>query len=73
MQGLPVELEVERKEGIAGKGQIETTLGLELFVSKCKELVDFYLERWVSDSIRLGVWLDYPSAYQTRRDDYIEH
>jgi isoleucyl-tRNA synthetase len=73
MQGLPVELEVERKEGIAGKGQIETTLGLDLFVKKCKELVDFYLERWVNDSIRLGLWLDYPSAYQTRRDDYIEH
>ncbi len=73
MQGLPVELEVERKEGIAEKGQIEQTLGLDLFVKKCKELVDFYLDRWVRDSVRLGLWLDYDSAYQTRRDDYIEH
>ncbi len=73
MQGLPVELEVERKEGIADKGEIEATMGMDLFVQKCKELVDFYLERWVNDSVRLGLWLDYPTAYQTRRDDYIEH
>jgi isoleucyl-tRNA synthetase len=73
MQGLPVELEVERNEGIAEKGLIESDLGMDVFVQKCKDLVDFYLERWVNDSIRLGLWLDYPSAYQTRRDDYIEH
>ncbi|RLI61682.1 MAG: isoleucine--tRNA ligase [Candidatus Thorarchaeota archaeon] len=73
MQGLPVELEVERNEGIAEKGQIEETIGFDQFVQKCKDLVDFYLDRWVRDSVRLGLWLDYPSAYQTRRDDYIEH
>ena len=73
MQGLPVELEVERKEGIAEKGDVEKTLGLDLFVKKCKELVDHYLEGWVRDSIRLGLWLDYETAYETRRDDYIEH
>jgi isoleucyl-tRNA synthetase len=73
MQGLPVELEVEKKEGIAEKGLIESDIGLDVFVKKCKELVDFYLERWVNDSVRLGLWLDYPSAYQTRKDDYIEH
>ncbi len=72
-QGLPVELEVEKKEGLAEKGQIEATIGLETFVQKCKELVDFYLDRWVNDSVRLGLWLDFPNAYQTRRDDYIEH
>ncbi len=73
MQGLPVELEVERKEGIAEKGEIEKTIGMDKFVKKCKELVDFYLNRWVNDSKRLGLWLDYETAYQTRRDDYIEH
>ncbi|TET07173.1 MAG: isoleucine--tRNA ligase [Candidatus Thorarchaeota archaeon] len=73
MQGLPVELEVEKKEGIAEKGLIESDLGMETFVQKCKELVDYYLEGWVNDSMRLGLWLDYPSAYQTSKDDYIEH
>ncbi|MHA1881957.1 MAG: isoleucine--tRNA ligase [Candidatus Thorarchaeota archaeon] len=73
MQGLPVELEVEKKEGLTDKGGIEASIGLEEFVKKCKELVDFYLERWENDSIRLGLWLDYPTAYQTRKDDYIEH
>jgi len=73
MQGLPVELEVEKNEGIAEKRQIESTIGMDLFVKKCKELVDSYLKSWVKDSVRLGLWLDYPSAYETRRDDYIEH
>ncbi|TFF96756.1 isoleucine--tRNA ligase, partial [Candidatus Thorarchaeota archaeon] len=73
MQGLPVELEVERKEGIEQKGLIESDLGMDVFVQKCKELVDYYLDGWVRDSVRLGLWLDYTNAYQTRRDDYIEH
>ncbi len=73
MQGLPVELEVEKKEGIDQKGLIDSNLGMDVFVQKCKELVDYYLEGWVNDSVRLGLWLDYPSAYQTRKDDYIEH
>ncbi|TXT57596.1 MAG: Isoleucine--tRNA ligase [Candidatus Thorarchaeota archaeon] len=73
MQGLPVELEVEKKEGLAEKGEIESEMGMDQFVQKCKDLVDFYLERWVNDSVRLGLWLDFDSAYQTRRDDYIEH
>ncbi|MFW9844486.1 MAG: class I tRNA ligase family protein, partial [Candidatus Thorarchaeota archaeon] len=73
MQGLPVELEVEKKEGIAEKGLIGSDLGMDVFVQKCKDLVDFYLNRWVDDSVRLGLWLDYPNAYQTRKDDYIEH
>ena len=73
MQGLPVELEVEKKEGIVEKGLIDSDVGMDVFVQKCKDLVDFYLERWVDDSIRLGLWLDYPNAYQTRKDDYIEH
>ncbi|NWF96834.1 MAG: isoleucine--tRNA ligase [Candidatus Thorarchaeota archaeon] len=73
MQGLPVELEVERSQGIADKGDIEKTLGMDVFVKKCKELVDYYLAGWVRDSVRLGLWLDFETAYQTRRDDYIEH
>ncbi len=73
MQGLPVELEVERNEGIAEKGLIESDLGMDVFVQKCKNLVDYYLDRWVNDSVRLGLWLDFDTAYQTRRDDYIEH
>jgi isoleucyl-tRNA synthetase len=46
MQGLPVELEVERNEGIAEKGLIGSELGMETFVQKCKELVDFYFFGW---------------------------
>ncbi|MFQ5998871.1 MAG: isoleucine--tRNA ligase, partial [Candidatus Bathyarchaeia archaeon] len=70
-QGLPVELEVEKKLGLHSKLDIER-IGLEKFVSECSRLVDEYIAHWRSDSERLGLWLDYESAYQTRSDDYIE-
>ena len=71
-QGLPVELEVEKKLGLASKKDIEDKVGVEKFVALCKELVDSYLEHWRSTSERLGLSLDYESAYETRRDAYIE-
>lgn len=37
-QGLPVELEIEKKLGISGKQQIEE-YGVEKFVKECKESV----------------------------------
>jgi isoleucyl-tRNA synthetase len=71
-QGLPVELEVEKKLGTRTKKEIEEKIGLEQFVHECKVLVDYYLAHWREASERLGLWLDYDNAYETRRDRYIE-
>ena len=71
-QGLPVELEVEKKLGTKTKKELEEKIGLERFVNECKGLVDYYLSHWRRASERLGLWLDYDNAYQTRRDRYIE-
>lgn len=71
-QGLPVELEVEKKLGITSKKEIEQTIGLPEFIRHCNELVDFYLDHWRKASERLGLWLDYENAYETRDDRYIE-
>ncbi len=70
-QGLPVEIEVEKNLGLTSKRDIER-VGLQRFVEECNRLVDFYISRWRESSERLGVWLDYDNAYETRRDDYIE-
>ncbi len=72
-QGLPVEVEVERKLGLKNKKDVEL-LGYENFVYECNKLVDHYLEVW-SDigTSRLGLWLDLVNAYETRKAHYIEH
>jgi len=71
-QGLPTELEVEKKLGIMSKKDIEA-IGMERFVEEAQALVDYYISRWRSDSERLGLWLDYENAYQTRDERYMEH
>ncbi len=72
-QGLPVEVEVEKKLGLRNKKDVEL-LGYERFVNECNKLVDHYLKVW-SDvgTSRLGLWLDLEGAYETRRAHYIEH
>ena len=70
-QGLPVEIEVEKRLEIKYKRDIEK-IGLDFFVRECNKLVDYYIEHWRRNSEKLGIWLDYDDAYETRKDDYIE-
>ncbi len=69
---MPVELEIERKLKLSSKKEIEEKVGVEKFIGLCKELVNSYIDHWRSTSERLGLSLDYDSAYETRRDEYIE-
>ena len=70
-QGLPVEIEAEKKLGLKSKRDVER-VGLERFVEECNRIVDFYIDHWRRVSEKLGLWLDYDQAYETRRDSYIE-
>ncbi len=69
--GLPVELEVERRLGINGKGQIEA-YGVAEFNELCRESVTAYLEEWERFTERIGFWVDLDDAYYTYTNDYIE-
>ena len=69
--GLPVELEIEKKLGISGKGQIEE-LGVEKFVKECKESVFSYVTLWKEMSEQIGYWVDMDDPYVTYHDNYIE-
>ncbi|AFH42972.1 MULTISPECIES: isoleucine--tRNA ligase [Fervidicoccus] len=71
-QGLPVELEVEKKFKVKSKKEIEEKIGVEKFIEECKKSVDHYISEWISDNERLAVWLDYEDAYQTRNPKYLE-
>ena len=69
--GLPVELEVEKKQGLDGKEQIEE-YGMEPFIKQCKESVWKYKGMWEDFSSTVGFWADMEHPYVTYYDDYIE-
>jgi len=69
--GLPVELEIEKKLGISGKGQIEE-YGVEKFVTDCKESVFSYVSMWEEMTTKIGYWVDMEEPYVTYDNSYIE-
>src|SRR5215210_1752462 len=69
--GLPVELEVEKELGLAGKNDVER-YGIEEFNRLCRESVYRYVEDWRKMSDRLGFWVDLDHAYWTLDNSYIE-
>jgi isoleucyl-tRNA synthetase len=70
-QGLPVELEVEKNLRFKSKKDIEN-YGVDKFIYECQKLVDYYINHWRAASERLGLWLDYDNAYESRHPRYIE-
>src|SRR5918997_1059878 len=62
--GLPVELQVEKELGLAGKHDVEK-YGVEEFNRLCRESVYRYVEDWREMSARLGFWVDMENAYWT--------
>lgn len=70
-QGLPVELEIEKKLGISGKSQIEE-YGVEKFVKECKESVFQYVNVWEEMTDKVGFWVDMEDPYITYENKYIE-
>ena len=71
-QGLPTEIEVEKRLNIKTKKDLER-IGLERFIEEANKVVDYYISQWRSASERLALWLDYDNAYETRREEYMEH
>src|SRR5918997_1438711 len=69
--GLPVEIQVDKELGLAGKGDIER-YGVEEFNRLCRESVFRYVEEWRKMSERLGFWIDLDDPYRTLDDPYIE-
>lgn len=70
-QGLPVEIEIEKKLGIKSKKGIEE-YGIAKFNAECKASAQEYREEWVAFSEKLGFWIDYKNEYLTYTNDYLE-
>ena len=71
MHGLPIEVKVEQALGFASKKDIEK-FGIRPFIEKCREFAVTNKKLMDDQFAALGVWLDFPGAYQTVRPEYIE-
>jgi isoleucyl-tRNA synthetase len=71
MHGLPIEVKVEQALGFASKKDIET-FGIGAFIEKCREFAVENKKLMDDQFAALGVWLDFPGAYQTVKPEYIE-
>ncbi|MGQ0798416.1 MAG: isoleucine--tRNA ligase [Methanobacteriota archaeon] len=71
MHGLPIEVQVEKTLGITNKKEIEQ-LGIERFVTTCREFSLDLLRKMNVQFQGLGVWMDWDRPYMTIRNEYIE-
>jgi len=67
-QGLWIEVEVERELGFTSKHDIES-YGVGRFVEACKERVQRFADQITEQSVRLGMWMDWPNSYYTNSDE----
>ncbi|MCJ7694186.1 MAG: class I tRNA ligase family protein, partial [Anaerolineaceae bacterium] len=70
-QGLPVEIEVEKKLGFTNKGQIEA-YGVEKFNELCRVSAFERIQDWEKLTERIAYWVDLDNAYVTFKNEYIE-
>lgn len=71
MHGLPIEVKVEQALGFVSKKDIEK-FGIQPFIEKCREFAVENKKLMDDQFLALGVWLDFPGAYQTVKPEYIE-
>src|SRR4030042_3669879 len=70
-QGLPVELQIEKKLGFKNKKDTEK-FGIAKFNKLCKESVWEYKKDWEDLTERIAFWLDLKNPYITYEANYIE-
>ncbi len=71
MHGLPIEVKVEQSLNFRSKKDIEA-FGIGPFIVKCREFAVKNKLLMDEQFASLGVWLDFPGAYQTIMPEYIE-
>jgi len=69
--GLPVEVQVEKKLGLASKKEV-LNYGMEKFIKDCRESVFSNIDEWSKSTEELGYWVDLKKPYVTLDNNYIE-
>ncbi len=71
VHGLPIENKVEQILGVNSKKEIESKIGVENFVKKCREYVDSFKGRMENDFYRFGISLDFSDPYLPYKNEYM--
>ena len=69
--GLPVEIEVEKRLGLAGRDKVEA-FGIEAYNQACRNSVLEYTDLWNDLTVQMGYWVDLSKPYVTFHTSYIE-
>lgn len=69
--GVPVEYEIEKREGIKGKADI-MKIGVAKFNEMCRSSVTHYTAEWKKTITRLGRWVDWNNQYRTMDRSFME-
>jgi len=69
--GLPVEVQIEKKLGLADKKAI-VKYGTDKFIKDCRESVFSNIKDWNASTEELAYWVDLEHPYVTLENDYIE-
>ena len=70
--GLPIEVQAEGLLGITDKSEIEKSIGVNTFNSKCREIVSQNNDSWREYVENMARWVDYDNAYRTMDKNYME-
>ena len=69
--GLPVEYEIEKKQGLSGRQDI-LNLGIDRFNELCRKSVLHYTGEWKKTIDSLGRWVDWDNQYRTMDKEFME-
>ena len=70
--GLPAEVFVENKLGIANKKEIGTKISIADYVKECRNAMVKTGTEWEDTIERLGRWVEFSGAYKTMDPEYME-
>lgn len=69
--GLPIEMDVEKKLGLKGPGDIKA-YGVDKFNEECRSGVLRYVDEWRKTITRVGRWVDFDNDYKTMDLSFME-
>ena len=70
--GLPAELFVEKKLGIANKKEVGVKISIDDYVKECRAVMVKTGTEWEDTIDRIGRWVEFKGAYQTMDKEYME-
>ncbi len=70
--GLPAEVFVEKKLGIANKKEIGTKISIPDYVKECRSAMVKTGTEWEDVIKRIGRWVEFKGAYRTMDKEYME-